>query len=113
MKESTTFGNYLRSLRDKANLGLREASRQLDISSSYLSRLEAGEYPPPSGEKLHRIAKLYKADIEEMMRLAKGRAHEMMAADADVAPAVQAFYRLAQDQTPEMQEQMLKGAIEA
>lgn len=113
MAKSTTFGDYIRTLRDEANLGLREASRLLNISSSYLSRLEAGDYPPPSGEALIRIAQLYGADKEEILRLAQSRAHEMMAADADVAPAVQAFYRLAQDQTPEMQEQMLKGAIGA
>jgi transcriptional regulator with XRE-family HTH domain len=113
MKEPTAFGDYIRSLRDKSNLGLREASRHLNISSSYLSRLEAGDYPPPSGEKLRRIAQLYNADLEKLMTLAAGRAHEMIAADKDVAPAVQQFYRLAQDQSPEMQEKMLKGAIDA
>ena len=36
-----------------------------------------------------------------------------MAADTGVAAAVQAFYRVAHDQPPDMQEAMLKGALDA
>ncbi len=113
MSKFAAFGDYIRELRDRADLGLREAARQLGISASYLSRLEAGEFPPPAGPKLNRMAALYKADLTKLMELAKDRAHDMIAANVNVAPFVQAFYRLAQDQTPEMQQQMLEGAIGA
>ena len=113
MAENTTFGDFIRAERDRAGLGLREASRALGISPSYLSRLEADEFKPPSGTLLLRMAQVYRSDIKKLMDLAKNRQGEVMAADEGVAPAVQAFYRIAHDQSPEVQEAMLKGALEA
>jgi transcriptional regulator with XRE-family HTH domain len=113
MPDYTAFRDYIRKERDRADLGLREAARALGISASYLSRLEAGELKPPSGAVLLRLARLYRSDINRILDKAKSREHEVMAADPRTGPVVQAFYRLAQDQTPEMQERMLKGAIDA
>lgn len=113
MNEPTTFGDYIREERSRNDLGLREAARALGISASYLSRLEAGVFRPPSGSKLLRIAQVYGSDIKRMMDLAKNREAEVMAADSDVAPAVQAFYRIAHDQPPERQEAMIRGALNA
>ncbi len=112
MGEHTTFGDLIRQERVRADLGLREAARRLGISASYLSRLEAGEFRPPSGALLLRISHLYGSDIKKLMDLASDRAAEVMAADTTVAPAVQAFYRLAHDQPPEIQELMLSRALE-
>ncbi len=113
MPDNTTFGDYIREERSRADLGLREAARLMGISASYLSRLEAGDFPPPSGTVLLRLAQVYRSDIKNLMDQAKTREHEMMAADSGVAPIVQAFYRLAHDQSPEMQKKMLDGAIAA
>ncbi|MCG8408279.1 MAG: helix-turn-helix domain-containing protein [Phycisphaerales bacterium] len=113
MSTYTTFGDYIREERSQVGLGLREASRVLGISASYLSRLEAGEFKPPSGSLMLQMAKVYQSDIKKLMDLAKNREAEVMAADEAVAPAVQAFYRLAHDQPPETQEAMLKGALDA
>lgn len=113
MPDDTTFGEHVRNLRAQLELGLREAARLLEISPSYLSRLEANEVRPPSGEKLHRFVRVYKANIHDLIRLAANRKNEAMAADESAGPALRAFYRLAQDQTPDNQEKMLKGAIEA
>lgn len=113
MPEYTTFGDYVRALRVALKLGLREAAKLLDISPGYLSRLEASEVRPPAGEKLHRFVRVYGADIHRLMELASTRAGEAMAADQAADPALQAFYRLAQDQTPDNQEKMLRGAIDA
>lgn len=113
MNAPTTFGDYIRVERNRADLGLREAARALGISASYLSRLEADEFKPPSGTLLLRMAQVYRSDIKKLMDFAKNRQGEVMAADSGVAPAVQAFYRVAHDQPPEMQEAMLKAALEA
>jgi len=113
MAAYTTFGDFIRGERDRSSLGLREASRALGISPSYLSRLEAGEFRPPSGPVLQRMAQVYGADVRKLLDIAGARQHEMMAADVGVAPALQAFYRLAYDQSPEMQEKMLEGALGA
>src|SRR5579862_9040558 len=98
MENHTIFGDFIRDERDRAGLGLREASRALGMSASYLSRLEAGEFRPPSGTILLRMAQVYRSDIKKLMDLSKNRHGEVMTADESVAPAVQAFYRLAHDQ---------------
>ena len=113
MSAPTTFGDHIRQERNRADLGLREAARALGISASYLSRLEADEFRPPSGTLLLRMAQVYRSDIKKLMDFAKNRQAEVMAADASVAPAVQAFYRVAHDQPPEMQEAMLRAALGA
>ena len=73
MTEHSTFGDHIRAERDRAELGLREAARTLGISPSYLSRLEADEFKPPSGNLLLRMAQVYRADIKKMIDLAKNR----------------------------------------
>lgn len=109
----TTFGEYIREARVKSEKGLREAAKLLGISPSYLSRLEAGDFPPPSPDVLRKMAALYQSDWFALLERAKERAPEAMAADAGAAPVLQAFYRAAKNQTPEVQEQMFKGALDA
>lgn len=50
-----TFGPALRQARERAGLGLREAARDIGLSSGYLANLEAGERCP-SVTVAHRIA---------------------------------------------------------
>lgn len=109
----SAFGDYIRDERTRAEKGLREAAKLLGISPSYLSRLEAGDFPPPSPDVLRKMAGLYHSNWFTLLERAKERASEAMAADAGAAPVLQAFYRAAKDQTPEVQEQMLKGALDA
>lgn len=109
----TTFGDHIRSERIKAGKGLREAAKLMGISPSYLSRLEAGDLPPPSPEVLRKVAALYQSNWFTLLERAKERAPEAMAADAGTAPVLQAFYRAAKDQTPEVQEQMFRAALSA
>lgn len=109
----TTFGDFIRQERVRAGLKLSEAARQLGISPSYLSRLEAGDFKPPSGTLLLRMAQVYGSDIKKLMDLARNRESEVMAADSGASTAVQAFYRLAHDQPVEMQEKMLRAAVDA
>ena len=60
----------LRELRDEADLSVRGAASRLGKSPGYLSRLEGrGEVPSP--ELLCEMAALYKADVEELLELAK------------------------------------------
>jgi transcriptional regulator with XRE-family HTH domain len=107
------FGDFIKDLRDRAGKGVRAAAKDIGISPSYLTRLEAGDYDPPKGHVIHRIAQVYGVPITALMDKAKSRQHDVIASDEATAPVVQAFYRAAHDQTPEVQELMLQGAINA
>jgi transcriptional regulator with XRE-family HTH domain len=64
------IGDRLRALRRAKNLTLREAAGHLDINHAYLSQLETG-LAKPSEELASRIARLYGADVEELVFLAR------------------------------------------
>ena len=64
----TTFGPYLRGLRDAARLSLRAASARIGVSFSYLAKMETGERPsPPTIKVLDRMALVYGRDLREIM----------------------------------------------
>lgn len=80
--EHDNFGQLVRSLRTKKELGLRELARKLEISPAYLSRIESGDSDPPaptkiealarelgvSSELLFRAAERYPEDVKDMIK---------------------------------------------
>ncbi|UCD56750.1 MAG: PTS sugar transporter subunit IIA [Candidatus Hydrogenedentota bacterium] len=58
------FGYILRTLRICAGVGLRELSRTIDVSPTYLSLVENGKQPPPSAIRI--------AQIEEALEVPPG-----------------------------------------
>ena len=59
----SSFGDFLKALRlDNTELSLRQAAKEIEISATYLSRLENDRESPPSSDILLRIAKVYNID---------------------------------------------------
>lgn len=52
-----TFGAILRQHRQAKELGLRQFAKIIGISSSYLSNIEHGKFPPPAEDKVVAMAK--------------------------------------------------------
>jgi len=70
---SESFGEYLRNLRKKKGLTLKELGEEIGFSYSYLSQLERGERGVqgiPSPEFLKLLYKPLGADFYEMMEVA-------------------------------------------
>jgi transcriptional regulator with XRE-family HTH domain len=57
----TSFGEYIRSLRETAGLPIRKIAAQLDIDPSLLGKIERNERQP-TREQIASIAKIYKQD---------------------------------------------------
>ena len=51
-----SFGEYVKCLRQKLGLGLREVARRIEIEPSYLSDIERGRRNAPAPEKLEKLA---------------------------------------------------------
>lgn len=64
------LANRLKTDRELAGLSLRAAASQADISSAYLSQLEAGSVKAPSPHILYRLAEIYQSSYADLMRLA-------------------------------------------
>lgn len=61
------FGNYLRELRRKRGLTIRDLEAMSGVSNAHLSFLENGKRKPPSPETLHRLAGPLGVSYEELM----------------------------------------------
>ncbi len=68
--KAKALGNRLRAARELAGLSLRAAAPQADISSAYLSQLEAGSVKGPSPHILHRLSGVYGVSYADLMTLA-------------------------------------------
>ena len=61
----TTFGEFIRQLREEANLPLRKVAAVLDIDQSQLAKIERGERQP-SKVIIKRIANFFKQDEHQL-----------------------------------------------
>ena len=69
------FGKRIRELREEKkstdpSFSLRRFAMAVDLSATFLSRVENGEASPPGAEKIKRMARLLGADPDELLALA-------------------------------------------
>ena len=48
--DESNFGHFLKSLREKQRMSLRDAERESGVSNAYIAQIEKGDRPPPSPE---------------------------------------------------------------
>lgn len=66
----SSFGRYLRDLRERAGMRLKNLADEMEWTAVYLSDIERGRRNPPSPEKIVRIAEILGVDSEELIDLA-------------------------------------------
>ena len=66
----TKFGEKIRHLRIEKKISLRRFAKMVDMSATYLSKVERDEFPPPGEEKVRAIARALDQDIDELLALA-------------------------------------------
>jgi transcriptional regulator with XRE-family HTH domain len=64
------FGEIIRARRLEKGLKLRRLAKMLDVTPSYLSRIEAGVVPPPKEEKILRLAELLELNPDQLLAFA-------------------------------------------
>ena len=65
-----TFGEFLKDLRIRKGLKLREVETKTQISNSYLSQVENGKRNPPHPEILKKLANVYQVSVMKLMEKA-------------------------------------------
>jgi transcriptional regulator with XRE-family HTH domain len=80
------FGSFLRQLRAKSGLTLREVEEQTNnaISNAYLSQVEGNKRPPPKPAILVALARVYGVSTEDLFERA-GYSDAPTATEIDVA----------------------------
>lgn len=110
MKEN--FGQFLKELRIKKGLTLRNACRILDYDPSNWSKIERGKMPPPSDEKtLRKWAKSLGLVDENIIRefvdranLAQGIMPQDILSQGNVIDFLPAFFRTLRNKKPTQKE---------
>jgi len=66
------FGDFIRKQRLALNppVTLRGFAEKVDISPTYLSKIERGDFDPPAEDTIRRIAKELKCNEDELLALA-------------------------------------------
>jgi HTH-type transcriptional regulator, competence development regulator len=72
MKE--TFGSYIRKKREHLKQGnrsfsLRQVAQRIKVEPAYLSKIERGDFQPPSEEKIRMLAKELNEDVDFLLAL--------------------------------------------
>ena len=68
--KNISFGDYVRNLRLKSNIGLREFARILEMSATYLNDIEKSKRSAPNPKIVSKIAERLNADNELILDLA-------------------------------------------
>jgi transcriptional regulator with XRE-family HTH domain len=68
VKGKKSIGTELRALRVKSGLGIKTVGRTLDVSYTYLSKVE-NDHKQPSEELLRKLAQVYQTDAESLLPL--------------------------------------------
>jgi transcriptional regulator with XRE-family HTH domain len=65
--EESNFGQFLRSLRERRHMSLRDVERESGVSNAYIAQLEKGDRPPPRPDMLKKLAKAYNVTVRELL----------------------------------------------
>lgn len=70
MNAKDKFGKLIKNLREKVNMSQRKLAMELDITPTYMSKIERGEFPPPSEEVIKNMARILNYDTDELLACA-------------------------------------------
>lgn len=87
----TSFGAKIRANRELQQISMSDVAKEMGVSVVYYSDIERGRRNPPTGDKLHKIAKILRMDNEEVEAWAnkeRGRVElELKAKDGPITEA--------------------------
>lgn len=63
------FGRTIRKLREDRNISIAQLAKKVGMSPTYLAPIERDVFPPPSEDKVVRIARALNQDADELLAL--------------------------------------------
>ena len=94
----TTLGEYIRNLRNKRDVGVRELGRAVDVSGVHISNIEKDKNTP-SPELLRKIAVVLVTDVDKLLSMADQVDPEVINVIKDSPTTVPSFLRSAKSLT--------------
>tara|TARA_B100001013_G_scaffold294351_1_gene194559 strand:+ start:148 stop:504 length:357 start_codon:yes stop_codon:yes gene_type:complete len=106
----TTLGEYIRNLRNKRDIGVRELGRLVDVSGVHISSIEKDKNTP-SPELLRKIAVILDTDVDKLQAMANQVDPDVIDVIKKSPSAVPSFLRSAKGLTKAQWEKLEKTAI--
>ena len=106
----TTLGEYIRNLRIKKDMGVRELGRAVDVSGVHISSIEKNK-ATPSPELLRKIAVILNTDVDKLQAMANQVDPEVIDVIKKSPSAVPSFLRTAKGLTKAQWEELEKAAL--
>ena len=69
-KDENEFGKLIRKLRQDMEISQGKFAKKLDITPTYISKIERGEFPPPSEKIIKLMAKILNYNIDKLLAYA-------------------------------------------
>jgi len=105
-----TLGEYIRKIRNDANMGVRELGRAVDVSGVHISSIEKDKNTP-SPSLLRKIADVLNADADKLLSMADQVDPEVIEVIKKSPSAVPSFLRsakgLSQKQWKELEQAVM------
>ena len=105
----TTLGEYIRNLRNKRDIGVRELGRKADVSGVHISSIEKNKNTP-SPELLRKIAVILDADVDKLQAMANQVDPDVIDVIKRSPSAVPSFLRSAKGLTNAQWQELEKAA---
>lgn len=109
-KQHVEFGQFIRASREGLQITLRQLARDVDVSPTYLSQIEQGNFSPPSEEKIRLLAERLKLDADKLMAMADKIPSDLKPIFTDQPKSVADFLRTAQGLSESDWEKLRKQA---
>lgn len=108
---SNRYGAKQRDLRVAKGLTLRKFAEALGVSPTYVSGIENGTLPPPTAERLTRIADLLDTSLDDLIGLA-GRWDDVAKQAVEDRPEFVRLFRAVKDLSADQVDELSKRAEE-
>ena len=106
----TTLGEYIRNLRNKRDIGVRELGRKADVSGVHISSIEKDKNTP-SPELLRKIAVILDTDVDKLQAMANQVDPDVIDVIKKSPSAVPSFLRSAKGLTKAQWQELDKAAL--
>lgn len=101
-----TFGERIKRARRELKLTQRGLANRIGVNFTYLSKIENGEMPAPSEEKIFGLAENLQIDADELFSLARRLPGELV--DLATTPHMPTILRAAKDLSNQERKEMLE-----
>jgi len=108
---SNRYGAKQRDLRVAKGLTLRKFAEALGVSPTYVSGVENGTLPPPTAERLTKIAELLDTSLDDLIGLA-GRWDDVAKQAVEDRPEFVRLFRAVKDLSPDQVDELSRRAEE-